>query len=443
MSDATLVLLAVASAMLAEGAWTAKELAARATTVFDEPPRWLGAAARAVVAAHPTREAVTVDGLTTLLRARRGVVRALRRSRVLVRRWAEPVVEPAPRRWPVPALESVAALASWLELSPAELDWFADVKGLGRAPARDEALSHYRARWVPKKRGGVRLLEAPKPRLREMQRRILRAILDAVPPHDAAHGFRRGRDAHSHAALHAGRAVVVRVDLEDFFLSISLARTAAVLRGAGYASEIAHLLARLCTHRTQVPCPLAVLGAYPTEADLRARRRAEGLARVAHLPQGAPTSPAVANLCAHGLDARLAAAAAAVGAVYSRYADDLVFSGGEDFAARAHRFVPFVGGVVLDEGFQVNHRKTRIMGRGVRQVVGGLVVNEHAQVPRATFDAVRATVRNCIDLGPASQNRDGHPDFRAHLRGLVAWAGGPADSPRRGKLDALFRQIVW
>lgn len=439
----TLVVGAVASAMLAEGAWSETELAARATAVFDKRPRWMAAAVTAVIAAHPTREGVTVAGLIALLSSRPGVVRAIRRAHVVVRRWAIPVVALVPPRWPVPAFESANALAAWLELSPAELAWFADVKGLGRDPERDEALRHYRTRWVPKKRGGARLLEAPKPRLREMQRRMLREILDAIPSHEAAHGFRRGRDARSHAALHEGQAVVLRLDLEDFFLSVSLTRVVATFRAVGYADDVAHLLGRLCTHRTRAPCPLAVLGSYPTEADLRARRNAEHLARAPHLPQGAPTSPAVANLCAYRLDVRLEAAAAAVGATYSRYADDLVFSGGDDFAARAHRFAAFVAGVVLDEGFRVNHRKTRIMGRGARQVVGGLVVNAHAQVPRATFDTVKSMVRNCIDHGPASQNRDGHADFRAHLRGLVGWAGGPPDSPRGAKLDALFRQIVW
>jgi RNA-directed DNA polymerase len=443
MRHETLVVRAVASAMLAEGAWTETELTARGSNVFHKRPRWMAAAATAVLATHPTREGVTVADLVALLSSRPGVMRAIRRAHAVVRRWAIPVVTLVPPRWPVPAFASANALASWLELSPAELTWFADVKGLGRNPQLDEPLRHYRAHWVPKRRGGVRLLEAPKPRLRDMQRRMLREILDAIPPHDAAHGFRRGRDARSHAALHEGQAVVLRLDLEDFFLSVSLTRVVAMFRAAGYADDVAHLLGRLCTHRTNASCPLPVLGAYPTEADLRARRNAERLARTLHLPQGAPTSPAVANLCAYRLDVRMEAAAAAVGATYSRYADDLVFSGGEDFAARAHRFAPFVGGVVLEEGFRVNHRKTRIMGRGARQLVGGLVVNAHAQVPRATFDTVKAIVRNCIQHGPASQNRDGHPDFRAHLRGLVGWAGGAADSPRRAKLDALFRQIVW
>lgn len=443
MSHETLVVRAVASAMLAEGDWSTEDLMARGSSALGERPRWMRAAVTAVLATHPAREGVTVDDLVALLSSRRGVMRAIRRAHVVVRRWATPVVALVPSRWPVPAFASAIALASWLGLSPAELAWFADVKGLGRDPDLDEPLRHYRARWVPKRRGGVRLLEAPKPRLREMQRRLLREVLDAIPPHDAAHGFRRGRDARSHAALHAGQAVVLRVDLEDFFLSISLARVVAMFRGAGYAPDVAELLGRLCTHRTNASCPLPVLGAYPTEGDLRARRNAERRARAPHLPQGAPTSPAVANLCAYRLDVRLEAAAAAVGATYSRYADDLVLSGGEDFAARAHRFASFVGGVVLEEGFRVNHRKTRIMGRGARQVVGGLVVNAHPQVPRATFDTVRAIVRNCIDRGAASQNLDGHPDFRAHLGGLVQWAGGPSDSPRRAKLDALFRQIVW
>src|SRR6185295_2476433 len=120
----------------------------------------------------------------------------------------------------------------------------------------------------------------------------------------------------------------------------------------------------------------------PTAGDIRALRRAQLLVRTPHLPQGAPTSPAIANLCAFGLDVRLAAAARAVGAAYSRYADDLVFSGDADFARRARGFEAFVASVAQDEGFAVNFRKTRIMRQSERQRVAGLVVNVKAHASR-------------------------------------------------------------
>jgi RNA-directed DNA polymerase len=166
------------------------------------------------------------------------------------------------------------------------------------------------------------------------------------------------------------------------------------------------------------------------------------LARTRHLPQGAPTSPALASLCAYALDARLSAAARAAGATYTRYADDLLFSGGADFARRASRFAPLVAGIAQDEGFVVNHRKTRMMPRGGRQLVGGLVVNERPRARRGDYDRVKAILHNCERYGAASQNLEGRADFRAFVRGLVSWVaeGEPARGPR---LWAAFARVSW
>ena len=105
-----------------------------------------------------------------------------------------------------------------------------------------------------------------------------------------------------------------------------------------------------------------------------------------HLPQGAPTSPALANICAYRIDCRLTGLAEASGAVYTRYADDLAFSGGEDFERSAERFAIRAAAILLEEGFQVHHRKTRIMRQGVRQYLAGVVINEHVNVIRRDYD---------------------------------------------------------
>ena len=102
----------------------------------------------------------------------------------------------------------------------------------------------------------------------------------------------------------------------------------------------------------------------------------------AHLPQGAPTSPALANLCAYRLDCRLAALAASLAATYTRYADDLAFSGGEELERGARRFQVLVCRVALEEGFEVHTRKSRFMRQAVRQQLAGVVVNEHPNVQR-------------------------------------------------------------
>jgi hypothetical protein len=161
-----------------------------------------------------------------------------------------------------------------------------------------------------------------------------------------------------------------------------------------------------------------------------------------HLPQGAPTSPALANLCAYRLDCRLAALARKAGAQYTRYADDLAFSGGPEWERSARRFQVAVCRVALEEGFEVNTRKTRFMRRAVRQQLAGVVVNERPNLARAAYDRLKAILHNCLRHGPASQNRDGHPNFRAHLAGRVAHAAWL--NPERGRrLKELFARIAW
>ena len=164
--------------------------------------------------------------------------------------------------------------------------------------------------------------------------------------------------------------------------------------------------------------------------------------RERHLPQGAPTSPALANLAAYGLDVRLSAWAAACGATYTRYADDLAFSGDESFARTGVRFRRVVWQVVAEEGFRANAAKGRWMTAGGRQHLAGVVVNQRTNVRRDEYDRLKAILTNRIRHGPASQNRDGHPDFRAHLLGRVAHVAHL--NPDRGrKLRALADQIEW
>jgi len=161
-----------------------------------------------------------------------------------------------------------------------------------------------------------------------------------------------------------------------------------------------------------------------------------------HLPQGAPTSPALANLCTYRVDCRLAGLAKSAGAEYTRYADDLAFSGSEALERRIERFSTHVAAILLEEGFAVNHRKTRIMRRGVRQHLAGLVANQHVNVIRSDFDRLKATLTNCVRLGPESQNRDARSHFRLHLDGRVAFV--EMVNPARGaRLRRILEQIRW
>src|SRR5262249_34379263 len=140
-----------------------------------------------------------------------------------------------------------------------------------------------------------------------------------------------------------------------------------------------------------------------------------------HLPQGAPTSPALANLCAFRLDCRLAALTEAVEGRYTRYADDLAFSGDRKLETCARRFQVAVCRIALEEGFEVYTRKTRFMRQGVRQQLCGIVLNAHPNIQRQEFDQLKAILHNCIRYGPTSQNRAGRADLQAHLAGRIAY----------------------
>ena len=333
----------------------------------------------------------------------------------------------------VPALPTPGDIAQWLGLPIDQLDWFTDERRQHARTAIPD-LQHYVYAFRSKAHGPPRLIEAPKPRLKTMQRRILHHILDRVPTHDAAHGFVKGRSCRTGAELHIQGAVVVCFDIADFFLTTPLGRVHALFRSLGYPHAAARVLTRLCSTCTpesvfdRIPNP-----SKPKHAALRAYRDP-------HLPQGAPTSPALANLVARRLDLRLTGLATSLGGKYSRYADDLTFSGDASFAEKTSSLIEAVATIVEDEGYLLNERKTRVMTRSRRQQITGIVVNAHANVPRDSFDQLKAILHNCRVNGFAAENREGHPDFRAHLEGRIGWVYSL--NPTRGKkLQAMLEAI--
>jgi hypothetical protein len=340
----------------------------------------------------------------------------------------------------LPPLATSGDLADWLGLSPQMLDWFANTAGRDDGA---EKLAHYHARWVAKKSGGARLIEAPKEQLRAIQRRILREILDHVPTHPAAYGGVPGRSVLDHAALHVGAPLLLKLDLRDFFVRVRGSRVHALFRTLGYPRAVARYLTGLTTHCT----PLRVLRAvpqeeYPSPEERLARQGWARQFRERHLPQGAPTSPALANLCAWRLDTRLSGAARECQARYSRYVDDMVFSCADGNPARGRRILDMMQDIILEEGFSPNRRKTRMLSSGVSQRLTGLVVNQRLNLPRREFDTLKAILTNCRRHGAASQNRRGLPDFRAHLLGRIGWFRQV--HPERGaRLMGLFERVDW
>src|SRR5262249_3537243 len=153
-------------------------------------------------------------------------------------------------------------------------------------------------------------------------------------------------------------------------------------------------------------------------------------------------SPALANLSAFSLDLRLSGLSRSFGAQYTRYADDLTFSGDEQFLRSLAVFLPLVSQIVRSERFTLNKRKRKIIRNSQRQIVTGVVVNARTNVPRRDFDDLKATLTNCVRRGPSTQNHDRRARFAAHLLGRVAHVSQL--NPARGaKLRALYAQIDW
>ena len=414
------------AAALLEGPWAFESMVERLADALGQRWRWRRTLVRHLLAQYPS--APSHAELTRAIAADEAFHKAVsNRTRPRIVHWvaAPAVMQPAFAEWGLPKIDTASELAGLLELGYSHLGLLADCEQRQGRP--DESVRRlYRSYWMQKPTGGWRLVEEPCSALKYAQRRLLHDILDRVPPHPAACAFTGGRSIVDYAAAHSGREVVLHLDLRNFFPSIPASRVHALLSALGYSATVARLMTGLCTSTT------------PS----RICRRHQGgeIYSSPHLPQGAPTSPALANLAAFRLDLRLAAAASRVGAAYTRYADDLAFSGDALFARGLNRFQGLIWRIVAEEGFEIHHRKTRVMHRSVRQRLCGLVVNQHLNIDRRDYDRLKATLTNCVRHGLESQNRDGHTDFHAHLRGRVAFV--EQINPARGaRLRALWESI--
>lgn len=431
----TMTARALARAMLA-GPRHADGLAARMAVCLDARPPWVARLAQAMarVPGEVWRR-LDVQTLGERVLADDGFAEAWTGdARLQARHWLLRPPEgllPAPAGLDRPHWPTVGALARGLGLTPAGLwrltlpaDW---------QRRRPLARQHYRQQLVPKRGDGAgwRLLEVPEPHLRAVQRRLLTQLLNRLPPHAAAFGFTPGRSVVQHAAHHAGQGRVLRFDLSDFFSTVRASRVHALFKALGYSTAVARALTALGTTAT----PEAWL-----RGEVRLGWPQRQRLRDPHLPQGAPTSPALANLCAFGLDARLTGLAEAFGARYSRYADDLVISGPATLPVRS--ISAWVAAIAADEGFVIHPRKTRALGVAQRQSVCGIVVNARPNLPRDEFDRLKATLHRCVVDGPSAQNRDGHADWRGHLQGRVAWAA-QLNAGKAARLRALLERIDW
>lgn len=216
----------------------------------------------------------------------------------------------------------------------------------------------YQVFLIPKKVEGFRVICRPTPHLMSLQRKIVSVFLRDLPLPFECHGFRPSHSIYSNAISHIQQEYVINLDLKDFFPSITSPRVFGMLRNnLDLPVEAIRYLTRLTTFN-------------------------------GHLPQGAPSSPYIANLLCRRLDNRLSTLAYTLSGNYTRYADDLTFSG--DY--RMIKLIPLIKKIINSEGFAIADHKTRIYNRQNKQIVTGLIVNDQVSVPRETRRMLRAAV---------------------------------------------------
>jgi retron-type reverse transcriptase len=286
---------------------------------------------------------------------------------------------------------------------------------------------HYSRFRIPKRSGGYRNLASPKPLLRKAQRWIFDHLTSRLEPHARiATAWRKGRSVVDNARPHVGKAIVIRVDIKDFFPSISWRRVRRVFMDLGYSEGIGTILALLTTDVDRAA------------AMIDGERRFVAIGKRG-LPQGACTSPSLANFVALRLDKRVDGLCRSLGFAYTRYADDLTFSH-EQQRANVGVLLQQVYAILRDEGFEPNERKTSVMRSGGRQMVTGLMVQDTIRISRRDVRRFRAIAHQCKLHGIDAVSERLQKDARAYLDGFLAWVR-MANEEQAQKLEAWIASL--
>ncbi len=320
----------------------------------------------------------------------------------------------------LPKLATPADVARLLDLDIPDLRWLAFFAEATEHP-------HYIPFKVKKRDGGSRQLAAPHAKLKATQKAILTQILEKLSVDPASHGFVKGRSTVTNADQHIGKAVVVCLDLKDFFPTIGFHRVRGLYEHFGYSPAAASVLACLCTE-----APRMAATYEGTTYQVAVGEPA--------LPQGAPTSPALSNFICHRLDRRLRGYCKKHGWTYTRYADDLTFSGEQAQTKYTPALIRMAEQVAREEGFAAHPTKTRVMRKGGRQLVTGIVVNQRRAVPKKEVRQLRALLHNAKKTGLEAQNRSQHPSFANHISGKIAYIS-MVDPALGKKLKTAFDEL--
>ena len=317
-------------------------------------------------------------------------------------------------RYGLPLWETEEDVALALGVSLKELWYFSIHRERERQP-------HYVTFAIRKRSGGKRLIMAPKRRLKRIQRKLLELLVEKLPVSDHAHAFRRGRSIRSGAEPHVGKRSVLRLDLKDFFPAVTWTRVRGLLIAYGYSYPVATTLAVLMTEAERQPVEVdwnSSTASGPTGGPASGSGGQVFFVPVGprHCVQGAPTSPGICNAVVLRLDRRLAGLARKHNLAYTRYADDLFFSG-ELSRDAAQGIRQLAGRIIRDEGFEVNAKKVRLMSQGTRQTVTGVVVNRVLGLSRQERRNLRA-MKHRLRHSPADASTAKDRDW---LRGKLAY----------------------
>jgi hypothetical protein len=326
---------------------------------------------------------------------------------------------------------SIDVLTKGLGLSRPVLRWLCFHRSV-------DTQSHYQFWTIPKRDGSPRLITAPKPMLKAAQRWLLRNVAEKLPVHHAAHGFLSARSIATNAHVHAAADVVVKVDVKDFFPTVTFKRVKGLFRKGGLPENVATLCALLATE-----APREIVQFRGQTLYVAAGPRA--------CPQGAPTSPAITNAVCIRLDRRMSGLAKVMGFAYTRYADDLTFSWRKP-KGDPHSRAPAPVGALLrgartileSEGFRMNGKKTAVLRSGAKQRVTGLVVNKPnidgvsaARVPRDVVRRLKAAIFNREKGRPAKGE-----ETLAQLHGMAAFVYMCSPGRGRALLDRVAALIA-
>jgi RNA-directed DNA polymerase len=221
----------------------------------------------------------------------------------------------------------------------------------------------------PKRDGRTRAISSPEPVLMDVQRWILAHILNSCSPDNSSFAYQRGRSIVQCASAHVGARWMVKLDIHNFFPSIREHRVFAIFVGLGYPRLLSLELARLCTRTTEPVPQMLRVTRYRGKAPYHFFARG-------HLPQGSPTSGALANLVMRDTDQAMTTYADNEGLTFTRYSDDIVFSNTQEFSREmARAIIARVAETLRSAGLQLHRKKTRVITPGARKIVLGLLVD--------------------------------------------------------------------